>query len=44
VKIRPMRAEVFSADERKGRRTDRHNEAYSLFFTVLLTRPKTVVI
>jgi hypothetical protein len=32
VKIRPMRAEVFRADGRKGRRTDRHNEACSLFF------------
>jgi len=44
MKIRPMRAELFCADGRKGRRTDRHKEAYILCFTVLLTRPKTVIV
>jgi len=36
MKIHPLRVEVFHSDGRK----DRHDEATSLFFTILRKRPK----
>ena len=45
MKILPVGAKVFHADrqteEWTERRTDRHGEANSLFFTILQTRLKT---